>query len=70
MGARIIAVADTFDAMTSDRVYRKGLARDVAINELKRVVGRQLDPVVVQAFVANYESKPKVQSTSELAVEG
>ena len=70
LGARIIAVADTFDAMTSDRVYRKGLARDVAINELKRVVGRQLDTVVVQAFVANYESKPEVQRASELVVEG
>jgi signal transduction protein with GAF and PtsI domain len=49
--ARIIAVADTWDAMTSDRVYRKALGRDVALEELKRAAGKQLDPSVVEAFV-------------------
>ncbi|MFH2011115.1 MAG: HD domain-containing phosphohydrolase [Pseudomonadota bacterium] len=48
--AKIIAVADTFDAMTSDRPYRKGLDCDVAIEEIKRVSGFQCDEVVVGAF--------------------
>jgi hypothetical protein len=49
--ARIIAVADTWDAMTSDRVYRKALGRDVAVDELKKAAGKQLDPAVVEAFL-------------------
>lgn len=51
LGARILAVADTFAAMTSDRAYRKGLSKDVAIEELKRVAGTQLDPEIVKVFV-------------------
>jgi putative nucleotidyltransferase with HDIG domain len=51
LGARILAVADTFAAMTSDRAYRKGLSREVAIEELKRVAGTQLDPELVKVFV-------------------
>lgn len=49
--ARIIAVADTFDAMTTDRPYRKGLSIDVALNELKKGAGTQFDPEVVEAFI-------------------
>ncbi len=49
--ARIIAVADTWDAMTSDRVYRQALPREVAIAELRKSAGSQLDPVVVEAFL-------------------
>ena len=48
--SRIIAVADTYDAITSDRSYRKGKPHDEAIEELKRVAGSQLDPVIVKAF--------------------
>lgn len=48
--ARIIAVADTFDAMTSDRPYRKGLPDETAINDLKKYAGAQFDPEVVRAF--------------------
>jgi putative nucleotidyltransferase with HDIG domain len=51
LGARIIAVADLYDAMTSDRAYRKGLSRNVIINELKRVAGTQLDPGIVEIFI-------------------
>jgi HD-GYP domain-containing protein (c-di-GMP phosphodiesterase class II) len=50
LGARIIAVADTFDAMTSDRPYRRGLSRAVALNEIRRQSGAQFDPRVVEAF--------------------
>ena len=51
LGARILAVADTFAAITSDRAYRKGLSKEVAIEELKRVAGTQLDPELVKVFV-------------------
>lgn len=51
LGARIIAVADTFDAMTSDRAYRKAKSVDVAIKELEENAGRQFDPQVVDAFL-------------------
>ncbi len=50
LGARIIFVADAFDAMTSDRVYRGRLSDDEAIAELARCSGTQFDPEVVAAF--------------------
>jgi HD-GYP domain-containing protein (c-di-GMP phosphodiesterase class II) len=52
---RIIAVADTWDAMTSDRPYRKALPKEVAMAELVKVAGTQLDPRVVTAFVTAIE---------------
>ncbi len=53
--ARIIAVCDTFDAMTSDRPYRKGLPVETAIQELRRYAGTQFDPEVVDLFVAAFD---------------
>ncbi|MEK7441876.1 MAG: HD domain-containing phosphohydrolase [Chloroflexota bacterium] len=50
-GARIFAVADTLDAMTSDRVYRKGKPVREAREEIARLSGMQFDPVVVEAFM-------------------
>lgn len=50
LGARIFAVVDAFDAMTSDRVYRKGRAYEAALEELENCAGTQFDPVVVEAF--------------------
>lgn len=49
--ARIIAVADTYDAMTTTRPYRPGLKPSVAIAELKVKAGTQFDPQVVEAFI-------------------
>ncbi len=49
--ARIIAVVDSFDAMTNSRPYRKGHSRDAAFEELKRCSGSQFDPAVVDAFL-------------------
>lgn len=51
IGARIIAVADTYDALTSDRPYRKALSPEEAVWELKRAAGSQLDPEVVRVFL-------------------
>ena len=50
MNARIFAVADAFDAMTSDRVYRAGRSYEVAAAELDRCMSQQFDPQVVTAF--------------------
>jgi putative two-component system response regulator len=48
--ARIFAVADAFDAMVSDRVYRRGRSYEAALAELETCAGRQFDPRVVEAF--------------------
>ena len=50
-GSRIIAVADTYDAMTSDRPYRTGLSHQEAVEELVKFKAKQFDPVVVEAFL-------------------
>lgn len=53
--ARLLAVADTFDAITSDRPYRKAHSPDYAYNEIVRRAGIQFDPKVVGAFVACWD---------------
>jgi putative nucleotidyltransferase with HDIG domain len=50
LAARIFAVVDTYDAITSDRPYRKAHSHQAAIFELQRVAGQQLDPDIVDAF--------------------
>ena len=52
LGARIIAVADVYDAMTSDRPYRRALSHEVAVSELIRGCGTQFDARIVEAFLA------------------
>lgn len=56
LGARIFAVADTLDAMISDRPYRKALPISAAREEIKRYSGRQFDPRVVEVFLAHPDS--------------
>jgi putative nucleotidyltransferase with HDIG domain len=51
LGARIFAIADAFDAMTSDRPYRKGMSVEQARDELKRCAGTQFDPHIVEVFL-------------------
>jgi putative two-component system response regulator len=51
LGARILAVADAFDAMTSDRPYRAAMSIADALDEIKRCAGAQFDPVVADAFL-------------------
>ncbi len=52
LGARIFAIADTLDAMTSDRPYRKALPYSAAREEIKQEAGRQFDPEIVKAFLS------------------
>ncbi len=51
LGARIVGVADSFDAMTTNRVYRNAMNTEEAVEELKRCSGTQFDPEVVEVFV-------------------
>ncbi len=53
--ARIISVADTYDAMTSDRAYRRALPHEVAVGEIERCSGTQFDPEVAHSFTAGLE---------------
>lgn len=50
--ARIVAIMDAYDAMTSDRPYRKALGRENAVAQLRRLSGRQFDPKIVEVFLA------------------
>ncbi|GAW92394.1 HD-GYP domain-containing protein [Calderihabitans maritimus] len=66
LGARIIAVADAYDAMTSDRPYRRAFPKEKAIEELKKNSGKQFDPEIVKAFLKvleNSDDQPPVVST-------
>jgi putative nucleotidyltransferase with HDIG domain len=56
ISATIISVADAFDAMTSDRPYRKGMDKAVAIDEIKRNMGIQFNPVPAQAMLELFEA--------------
>lgn len=58
--ARIIAIADTYDAMTSTRPYRNGIKRELVLEELKRCSGSQFDPLLVNHFLELEENLEKV----------
>jgi putative nucleotidyltransferase with HDIG domain len=67
LGSRIFAVADTMDAMTSDRPYRKALTFEAAVEEVRRCSGTQFDPYVVEAFLSvPGESWKVIQDTVNL----
>jgi putative nucleotidyltransferase with HDIG domain len=68
LGARIFAVSDSYDALVSDRPYRRGLDRQRAIEIIKEGAGRQFDPKVVQAFLtlmAQEEAASSEQAKNE-----
>ncbi|MFL5920762.1 MAG: HD domain-containing phosphohydrolase [Gaiellaceae bacterium] len=68
LGARIIFVADAYDAMTSERVYRRRVAAEQAIAELRRCAGSQFDPEIVEAFAAELaEEAPARQAVTAVA---
>jgi HD-GYP domain-containing protein (c-di-GMP phosphodiesterase class II) len=56
---RILAVADAFDSMISDRPYRMAMTDQEAIEELQKNAGGQFDPYVVELFLAVYRDKQK-----------
>lgn len=53
--AQIISVADTFDAMTTDRPYRKGLTKEEAIREIEKEKNKQFNPLIADAFINAYK---------------
>jgi hypothetical protein len=56
--ARVIAVADAFDSMTTTRSYREAKSIEFALGELRKGAGTQFDPVVVEAFIAAIKTDP------------
>lgn len=68
VGARIIAVADTFDALTSERPYRAGIQHKRALEIILAASGSQLDPVAVRAFLKCYSGKRAIFFWTLLAV--
>jgi putative nucleotidyltransferase with HDIG domain len=62
--ARIILIADTFDAMTSTRPYRLALDKEVAFEELRKCSGTQFDPLLVDAFLCGMRKKDSGQSVA------
>lgn len=62
--ARILSVADSYEAMTSERAYRPALTSEQAIQELRRCAGEQFDPMIVDAFIDILERTPKKHPTT------
>ena len=61
LGSRIFAVADTFDAMTNDRPYRKAMTKRTALKEIRTCAGKQFDPKVVESFLEMTAGKKVAQ---------
>lgn len=57
--SRIILVVDTYDAMSENRVYRKGLSDDIIYSELRRCSGSQFDPQLIKIFLSAHQSWKK-----------
>jgi diguanylate cyclase (GGDEF)-like protein/PAS domain S-box-containing protein len=57
LGARILSICDAYDAMVSDRVYRKGMSQQEAFAELRRCAVRQFDPELVERFIELMEAR-------------
>ncbi|MGD9503625.1 MAG: HD domain-containing phosphohydrolase [Syntrophobacteraceae bacterium] len=59
--ARIVTVADAYDAMTSRRAYREAMSLDAAIHEIRSYRGRQFDPVVADAFIESLQDMERIK---------
>lgn len=70
LGARVIAVADTFDAICSRRPYRPARSFQAALDALAAAAGTQLDPLIVRGFAAVFEALPGMGSLDLLSVGG
>lgn len=78
VGARILAIADAFDSMTSDRPYRKALSQQDAFAELRQCAGSQFDPHLVERFITMIQAKshtdrltseePEISRTTALGI--
>jgi diguanylate cyclase (GGDEF)-like protein len=64
--ARIISLADAYDAMISDRPYRKALTHEEAIEEIIRCSGSQFDPKIVEIFVSKFKGKTKISKKASV----
>jgi len=64
LGARILAVCDAFDAMISPRAYRKALSPEQALAELRKEMGAQFDPIVVEAFCTLMDERTRLPLAS------
>jgi HD-GYP domain-containing protein (c-di-GMP phosphodiesterase class II) len=67
--ARVFALADAFDAMTSDRPYRRAMQVEVALDEIAAGAGKQFDPDVVEAFLELVDEEDLLGTGSQLAGE-
>jgi len=65
-GGRVIALADTFDAMTSDRAYRKGLPKEVAIAEIQKCRGTQFFPDLADRFCVTLAREELPKTTEDV----
>lgn len=66
LGARIITLADSFDAMTTDRAYRRKMSLEQALDEIDRCAGSQFDPEIVAAFMRCWEHKSGILFSDSL----
>ncbi len=66
LGARILAICDAYDAMVTDRVYRKGQSSEAAFEELRRCAGEQFDPKLVELFITTVR---RLKPINELGVD-
>jgi HD-GYP domain-containing protein (c-di-GMP phosphodiesterase class II) len=62
--ARVLAIADAFDAMTSDRPYRRALSREEALAEVERCSGTQFDPEIVRVFLALFAEAERLPAAA------
>ena len=68
LGARIVAIADAYDAMINDRPYKRAITHEQAVSELRRHAGTQFDPELVELFCDLYANNPPQPDGTILAI--